>query len=88
MVQRTYVGVGVWDATCTDTHAPNYFNGSVKVAGSAANTRAKQKTLKYKTLIDRNYYFVSFAVETMGPWGAEAIKIVSLKDKEPRSRHS
>lgn len=83
----------VWDATCTDTFAPSNLHHSTIKAGKAADDKAKRKESKYKTLIDRNYHFVPFSVETMGPWCEDAIKFVDelgkmieLKTNEPRSK--
>lgn len=48
---------------------------------------------KYEELINQNYLFVPFAVETMGPWSHEAIgffnvlsKMLILKTNEPRAK--
>ena len=83
----------VWDATCTDTFAPSNLRFSSKKAGRAAEDKARRKTVKYRSLIDRNYIFVPFAVETMGPWCDEAIhffdevsKKIVQNTNEPRSK--
>lgn len=59
----------VWDATCTDTYAPSNLIYSTRSAGRAAENKAKRKESKYRPLIERNYHFVPFAVETMGYHG-------------------
>lgn len=67
----------IWDATCTDTLAPSNIKLSAKESGKAAEEKAKRKEHKYQALIDQNYSFISFAVETMGPWCKEAKKFVN-----------
>lgn len=67
----------VWDATCIDTLAPSYINTSKKKSGGAAEIQAKKKRNKYKSIIDKNYEFIAFAVETMGPWSEEAINFAN-----------
>lgn len=83
----------LWDATCTDTFAPSNLRFSVRESGRAAEDRAKRKESKYATLINQNYFFVAFAVETMGPWCKQAkkffntvAKMIALKTGEPRSK--
>lgn len=83
----------IWDATCTDTLAPSNLRSSSKKAGRAADDKARSKELKYRSLINQNYYFVPFAVETMGPWCADALHFfdilsrkIALKTNEPRSK--
>lgn len=83
----------IWDATCTDTLAPSNIRFSSRQAGRAADDKARRKTKKYESLINQNYHFIPFAVETMGSWGQEAIdffddlcKIIALKTYEPRSK--
>ena len=82
----------IWDATCTDTFAPSNLRFSTKMAGNAAEDKAKRKVAKYRSLINQNYLFVPFAVETMGPWNEEAIRFfneltkrIAIKTHEPRS---
>lgn len=66
----------VWDATCSDTLAASNVAAAIKETGSVAENAANRKRLKYKTIIEDNYIFVPFAVETMGPWCQEAIDFV------------
>ncbi len=54
--------------------------------------QAIKKRKKYKAITDKNYEFVVFAVETMGPW-SEAINFVNKlsermksETEEPRSK--
>ncbi|KAI5639757.1 hypothetical protein NE865_07834 [Phthorimaea operculella] len=61
----------LWDATCVSTFAASHLAKTMREAGSAAETAAGQKHLKYAEL-KRQYLFVPFAVETGGPWGKEA----------------
>lgn len=61
----------VWDATCADTFAQTHLPKTSQKAGSAAQAAEAGKNSKYEQLkID--YCFLPFAVETVGPWGAEA----------------
>ena len=83
----------VWNATCTDTFAPSNLKHSALVAGRAADDKARMKELKYKSLIERNYHFVPFAVETLGSWSTDVIKffnelakLIVLKTDDPRSK--
>lgn len=76
-----------------DTFAPSNLAFSATRAGRAADDKAQRKTTKYSGLIDNNYLFVPFAVETMGSWGTEALnffnvlsKMIAFKTNEPRSR--
>ncbi|CAG9109911.1 unnamed protein product [Plutella xylostella] len=65
----------VWDATCTDTVAPSHIQGSAAAAGTAAAAAENLKRRKYNGLSD-SYIFVPFGVETLGPWGPEARRLV------------
>ena len=83
----------VWDATCTDTLAPSNLRFGLKKAGGAADDKAHRKEAKYRSLINQNYHFVPFAVETMGSWSGDAIHFfntlsrkITLKSNEPRSK--
>jgi hypothetical protein len=82
----------LWDATCVDTMASSYINSTSHSAGAAANSRELAKRRKYSGL-SRLYIFVPFGVETMGPFGGEALELVSdlgrrLQEatKEPRAK--
>lgn len=83
----------IWDATCTDTLAPSNIKFSAKESGKAAEEKAKRKENKYQALVEQNYNFIPFAVETMGPWCKEAKKFVtelcrmiSIKTNELRAK--
>lgn len=65
----------IWDATCVDTLAPSHLASTSKTTGSAAASAANKKLNKYRDLVDQ-YFFVGFAVETMGPWCKEAKALV------------
>lgn len=65
----------VWDVTCVDTLAPSYIEKTKITAGRAAETQTLKKRKKYQAIIEKNYEFIAFAVETMGPWSIEAKKI-------------
>lgn len=64
----------VWDVTCVDTLAKSYLRVN-NVPGQASENAAKKKHRLYEE-IKRNYHFVAFAVETIGPWAAETIKLI------------
>ena len=66
----------IWDSTCVDTVAPSHLPSTSKIAGSAAESAARNKSNKYSNLAD-NYIFVPFAVETLGPWCREAKALIS-----------
>ena len=83
----------IWDATCTDTLAASNVKMSAREAGMAAENRARLKERKYRTLIEQNYHFVPFSVETFGPWSSETMKFfndfcrkITTKTNEPRTR--
>ena len=83
----------VWDATCGDTLAPSYVNQSSILAGSVAEKAASRKRIHYRAIIDQNFLFLPFSVETLGPWCEEAIDFIRLLGKkiafctgEPKSR--
>ena len=63
----------VWDATCVDTLAPSHLQRTNVKAGAAAESAEILKRNKYKSL-GREYHFVPFGVETLGPWGPSAHK--------------
>jgi hypothetical protein len=65
----------VWDVTCTDTLAPSHLSESSISPKSAANLAAVLKKRKYKSLSD-NYFFVAFAVETLGSWSNDALSLL------------
>lgn len=66
----------VWDATCVDTLAPSYLKQSCKEAGVTSENAATRKRNKYREIIEQNYFFVPFAVETFGPWCEDALSLV------------
>lgn len=65
----------VWDATCVDTLAPSYVQGTATVAGAAA---ARAQGLKHRnySFITADYEFAALAVETLGPWSADTKNFV------------
>jgi hypothetical protein len=64
--------------TCTDTLAKSYIELSSKKAGEAARLRENAKKSKYVTVETyNNYHFVPIAIETLGPWGDDAKKIIN-----------
>ena len=82
----------LWDSTCADTMASSYLSSTSKSAGAAARSRELSKRRKYAHATDL-YKFSPFGVETMGPFGEEALDLVNDlgkrlfgATKEPRSR--
>jgi hypothetical protein len=65
----------LWDATCSDTLAKSYIASTFRSAGAAAMSAEKRKHKKYEGLVNL-YKFVSFAVETLGPFGDKALDLV------------
>uniref|UniRef100_A0A8D8RZN0 Reverse transcriptase domain-containing protein n=1 Tax=Cacopsylla melanoneura TaxID=428564 RepID=A0A8D8RZN0_9HEMI len=55
----------IWDATCTDTLAPSNLQYSVRESGLCAENACRKKHEKY-AMLEENYEFVGFAVETFG----------------------
>lgn len=83
----------VWDATCSDTMAPSYLHLSSSGPGKVAMKAANVKINKYKKLLEQNYIILPFAVETLGPWCAEAIHFIDIlgnlikeRTNEPRAK--
>lgn len=65
-----------------DTLALRNLRFSAKMAGSAAEDKAQRKMVKQSSIINKNYYFVLFDVETMGPWSDDAIHFFDKKSKK------
>ncbi|KAJ8709874.1 hypothetical protein PYW08_000071 [Mythimna loreyi] len=65
----------VWDATCVDTLAPSHLLSTAGCAGAAAASAENLKRRKYNNLIG-SYMFEPFGVETLGPWGPSAHRVV------------
>ena len=65
----------LWDATCADTMADSYLSSTSRNAGSAA-LRAENRKFKRYEGVSSLYLFCPFAVETFGPFGDEAQKLV------------
>jgi hypothetical protein len=65
----------LWDATCSDTLAKTYISSAAHSAGAATLSAEKRKHKKYEG-ISNKYMFVPFAVETLGPFGEEALALV------------
>ena len=66
----------VWDFTCVNTIARSHLGLSTSQAGSLSVVAEEKKKKKYVSLSD-SYLFTPIAVETLGPWGPEAISFVS-----------
>jgi hypothetical protein len=67
--------------TCRDTLAATYIPLTSKKAGDAARLGEDAKRIKYKELFSR-FCFLPFSVETVGPWGADAKKCITLLGKK------
>ena len=65
----------LWDATCVDTLARSYLHSTSRVVGSAASGAESRKFKRYEQVASL-YTFCPFAVETLGPFGEEALKLV------------
>jgi hypothetical protein len=65
----------VWDATCVDTLCKTYVPITARTAGAAAAKAGKKKKDLYE-LPPHQYQFLPFAVETIGPFGDDALKFV------------
>jgi len=65
-----------WDVTVVDTLATSYSSTSATTAGAVAEAAAARKAAKY-TELSATYLVVPIAVETMGPFCADAIKFLS-----------
>ena len=77
----------LWDATCKDTLCKSYISRTRAKSGEAASLGESQKRAKYKELEDRGFLFVPFAVETFGPWGDEAKKLISEISVKTKIKH-
>ena len=71
----------VWDFTCCDTFASTHIKDTSKVPGSAAEKAEKAKLSKYED-IRRDYYMVPIAVETLGSWGQEGLRLIKSLGKK------
>ena len=71
----------VWDATCYDTLCNSHLPSTSQAAGGAAAKAEKVKRATYADLPNQ-YQFCAFAVETLGAFGEEALKL----DRELGSR--
>ena len=66
----------VWDFTCSDTFASSHIVHTSLAAGRAAADAEVKKRTKYSSLaVEHN--FVPVAIETMGAWGMEAIRLIA-----------
>jgi hypothetical protein len=65
----------VWDATCADTLCRSYVDATSRSPGAAAERSERRKRDVYSELPSQ-YSFCPFAVETMGTFGEEALKLV------------
>ncbi|XP_061723449.1 uncharacterized protein LOC133529685 [Cydia pomonella] len=75
----------LWDATCVSTFAASHLRQTTRCAGSAAESAAKLKHTKYSALESR-YDFVPVAIETAGPWGSEARRLIAELGRRLRER--
>ena len=66
-----------WDATIVCTLALSHLPGTSENAGAAASSAERRKTEKYRTLTP-NYIFSPLGFETLGSWGPEARRFVTI----------
>jgi hypothetical protein len=64
----------VWDATCTDTLCKSNVSSTSRTPGAAAAKSENKKRDLYSELPSQ-YTFCPFAVETLGTFGEEALKL-------------
>jgi len=81
----------VWDFTCVNTIARSHIGTSSTKAGSLSAAAEEKKRKKYSSLSD-TFLFTPIAVETLGPWGPDAMRFVgelgrrlSMATGDPRS---
>lgn len=55
---------------------------SLRKTGKAVEDKANKKSLKYRLLINQNYFFVPFPVKTVGPWSDEATQFFNILTKK------
>ena len=70
----------VWDFTCVDTMARSHLKETCKQPGAAAEKAEKVKNDKYKNL-QRDYYLVPVAVETLGAWNSAGATLIKTLGK-------
>ena len=73
-----------WDATCPDTYAPSHLALAAREAGAVANQAEQRKKEKYAHL-RASHYFVSFAIETWGVFGSEALSLLEYFGRRIRA---
>ncbi len=76
----------VWDATCADTLCRSYVDSTSRSPGAAAERSEIRKRDLYSELPSQ-YMPCSFAVETMGTFGEEALKLVRDLGSEGNFEH-
>ena len=64
-----------WDVTVPDTFAPSHLLNISLTAGAAADKAAASKTAKYEKMRG-THLFLPVAIETGGPWNAQATGLV------------
>jgi hypothetical protein len=64
-----------WDFTCPDTLAPSNLPSTSVRGSGAAEAAAVKKRRKYACLGNR-FHFCPVAIETLGPWDAEGLRLV------------
>ena len=70
----------VWDATVVDTISPTNVQAAAATAGSAAETATERKNAKYIELL-KTHFFVSLALETLGPINTAGQNFLSVLDR-------
>ncbi|KAF2885931.1 hypothetical protein ILUMI_20238 [Ignelater luminosus] len=66
----------VWNFTCINTLAPCCTQQLISKPGLIAELAANKKRAKYVDIEEQGYLFVPIAVETIGPWSLNAIKLI------------
>ena len=66
-----------WDETIVHTCAPSYLHATASSSGAAASAAENRKKAKYSALGDR-ISFEPFALETLGPFGPSARRLLSI----------
>jgi hypothetical protein len=74
-----------WDVTCVNTLGLTYIADTANTAGAAAADAERRKTIHYEDLNDQ-FIVCPFGVETFGPWGPSAKKLVASIGRRLRQK--
>ena len=64
-----------WEVTVPDTYAQSHVNDTSIQAGTAADSAAAAKKVKYKDIAN-THMSIPVAIETGGPWNVEATELI------------